>query len=264
MRALGRHRPWHQVHPAVDDMESIRFARIPNPRIRSGSAAVARALDLEVGPAEPTVAILKDVVPALTSHAASSRAEVAGLLMGSVWQDEDGTLIVVRHSVPADDQVETSGTHVTFRAAAWDSLSRAVDASGESALVVGWYHSHPSLGAFFSSTDRHTQQSFFREPWQIGIVVDPVRGEQKAFQGPMADPLDWAAIHAIATALDPELSAPAAPVLPAEEPARVPEAPAPCLPSEATRVAPRAVLALAIVAVLVVIVVPYLRRRLRG
>ncbi len=42
-------------------------------------------------------------------------------------------------------------------------------------MVVGWYHSHPNLGAFFSGTDRATQRAFFNRPYSVGLVVDPVR-----------------------------------------------------------------------------------------
>ncbi|GGA51374.1 hypothetical protein GCM10010981_45960 [Dyella nitratireducens] len=50
-------------------------------------------------------------------------------------------------------------------------------------LVVGWFHSHPNLGAFFSGTDRKTQRDFFFHPYSTGYVVDPVRDEHAFFLG---------------------------------------------------------------------------------
>ena len=50
--------------------------------------------------------------------------------------------------------------------------------------VVGWYHSHPGLGAFFSGTDRETQHAFFRQPYSLGLVVDPLRAELACYAGP--------------------------------------------------------------------------------
>jgi proteasome lid subunit RPN8/RPN11 len=46
---------------------------------------------------------------------------------------------------------------------------------------LGWYHSHPNLGAFFSSTDRYTQKHFFNNDYSLGLVIDPIRNEEKYF-----------------------------------------------------------------------------------
>jgi proteasome lid subunit RPN8/RPN11 len=64
-------------------------------------------------------------------------------------------------------------------------------------IVVGWYHSHPNLGAFFSGTDRRTQRHFFNRPYSVGLVIDPVRGEEAWFVGPEATPLPGRPLEAI-------------------------------------------------------------------
>ena len=56
--------------------------------------------------------------------------------------------------------------------------------------VIGWYHSHPDLGAFFSATDRHTQSAFFPHPYSLGWVLDPIRNEQAWFIGASSDQLE--------------------------------------------------------------------------
>jgi proteasome lid subunit RPN8/RPN11 len=56
-------------------------------------------------------------------------------------------------------------------------------------IVVGWYSSHPHLGAFFSETDRTTQHNFFRNAFSLGLVIDPVRNELCAFVGPDSTPI---------------------------------------------------------------------------
>jgi proteasome lid subunit RPN8/RPN11 len=56
--------------------------------------------------------------------------------------------------------------------------------SAEGATIVGWYHSHPDLGVFFSGTDRKTQRAFFNQPHSIGLVIDPIRLQEKWFIGP--------------------------------------------------------------------------------
>jgi proteasome lid subunit RPN8/RPN11 len=50
-------------------------------------------------------------------------------------------------------------------------------------FVIGWYHSHPNLGAFFSGTDRKTQREFFNREYHLGLVIDPVRNEERWFYG---------------------------------------------------------------------------------
>jgi proteasome lid subunit RPN8/RPN11 len=66
----------------------------------------------------------------------------------------------------------------------WDR-ARAALAAGE--LVVGWFHSHPRLGAFFSDTDRRTQAAFFNHPFSVGWVIDPFANEEAWFLGADAE-----------------------------------------------------------------------------
>jgi len=57
-------------------------------------------------------------------------------------------------------------------------------------LIVGWFHSHPNLGAFFSGTDRATQRNFFAHDYSLGYVIDPVRKEDAYFIGRCCNELD--------------------------------------------------------------------------
>ena len=88
----------------------------------------------------------------------------------------------VRTAVPGldDDATEYS---LRLAAGVWDA-ARAALAPGE--LVVGWFHSHPDIGAFFSGTDRRTQAAFFAHAFSVGWVIDPVRREQAWFVGPQS------------------------------------------------------------------------------
>ena len=65
-------------------------------------------------------------------------------------------------------------------------------------MVVGWYHSHPDLGVSFSGTDRATQRVFFNRTYSVGLVVDPVRGEEAWFIGPDSVPLKTGSVVGIA------------------------------------------------------------------
>ena len=62
----------------------------------------------------------------------------------------------------------------------WRDASEPISAGY---VVIGWYHSHPHLGAFFSGTDRKTQRAFFNHHYSLGWVIDPFRDEQQVFCG---------------------------------------------------------------------------------
>lgn len=140
---------------------------------------------------EPHYLWSPDAALRVERHAASSNQEVAGLLAGRAWEDDRGrVLVAIEAAIPAIDGVETSGVHVSFRPEAWDSLSGQVGSLGPDTVLVGWFHTHPGLGAFFSGTDRRTQAAAFREPWQLGLVIDPVTGGRLAFRGADCTPVD--------------------------------------------------------------------------
>jgi proteasome lid subunit RPN8/RPN11 len=122
------------------------------------------------------------------AHVASDRDEVGGLLLGEVWarmregQVSGQPVVWVRASL-ASEKYRNSRTSLEMGTEIWD---RARARSPELA-VVGWYHSHPNLGAFFSGTDRRTQRAFFSQRYSVGWVIDPVRKEERVFAGGDSD-----------------------------------------------------------------------------
>jgi JAB1/Mov34/MPN/PAD-1 ubiquitin protease len=50
-------------------------------------------------------------------------------------------------------------------------LIASVETSGE--RVTGWYHSHTRSPIFLSEADRGIHTEFFREPWQVALVLKP-------------------------------------------------------------------------------------------
>jgi hypothetical protein len=102
-------------------------------------------------------------------------------------------MVHVRAAVPG---LQHEGTEYSLRlhAGVWDA-ARAMLQPGE--VVVGWFHSHPDLGAFFSATDRRTQAGFFPHPFSLGWVVDPVRSEQAWFCGPCSVEMQAADVLAL-------------------------------------------------------------------
>lgn len=130
----------------------------------------------------PLVAAHRDAMEAIWDHLAEQAVEMGGLLIGSVHDlPSDGSRFVISISDYVRS-VEFDGTGVSLRMDP-DVWEKARLKAGEGRFVVGWYHSHPNLGVFFSGTDRRTQRAFFHHPHSVGVVIDPVRKEEKWFLG---------------------------------------------------------------------------------
>jgi len=48
--------------------------------------------------------------------------------------------------------------------------------------VVGWYHSHPGYSCYPSKLDIKSHKTYFREPYQVGLIIDPINKEACVFQ----------------------------------------------------------------------------------
>lgn len=128
---------------------------------------------------------------AIDTHLDTEDAELGGLLLGRVYRTRFAStsnypwITVVEQALPSN---EYSNSSVSLRMGA-EVWSRAGEQLQNGLMVVGWYHSHPNLGVFFSGTDRATQSAFFNHPYALGLVVDPIRKERKCFFGGASEEL---------------------------------------------------------------------------
>lgn len=140
-------------------------------------------LILNFSPGDPIILITNYARKAIYEHLLQKKIELGGLLLGNVYslnrEDENSYAVVISHSIPS---VEFKSTTVSLSLGI-DVWNAARPYLGKGMMVAGWYHSHPGFGAFFSSTDRYTQKHFFREPYHVGLVVDPFREEEMWFLG---------------------------------------------------------------------------------
>jgi|TARA_B100001964_G_C14113229_1_gene544856 proteasome lid subunit RPN8/RPN11 len=131
----------------------------------------------------PFVILPDHVREKIINHLQSKNVELGGLLVGSVISIDDlndGLIaIVIKESVASHDFDSTS-VSLSMNPTVWQSANQIGNAK---TFVVGWYHSHPSLGAFFSGVDRKTQKDFFNSAYNLGLVIDPIRNEEKWFIG---------------------------------------------------------------------------------
>ena len=145
-----------------------------------------------IGQKVRNVVLLDDrVLESAVTHVAGSEVESGGLLVGKTYLSNSAFATSLRHvvvilkSVAAD---EATGRRVSLRMEPrlWTKTNSE---KAPDQFVVGWYHSHPNLGAFFSGTDRLTQSRFFPEPHKVGWVIDPVRKEDAWFIGGASEQL---------------------------------------------------------------------------
>ena len=131
----------------------------------------------------PRVLVPPTVIAGIMAHLQERNIEMGGLLLGNVY---DGLVGGGDFTVTVMDfarSVDFDGTSVSLRMEpnVWE---RARAQTSQKATVIGWYHSHPNLGVFFSETDRKTQRHFFNQSHSVGLVVDPIRLQEKWFIGP--------------------------------------------------------------------------------
>lgn len=155
-------------------------------------AALAR------GAAElPLVIIDRTVRTQVLAHLCTSQAELGGLLIGEAFTRDasgkpDDHIAVVRvvEAIAGADYASTA-ISLQLGTSVW---TQARERLRDGRLVVGWYHSHPHLGAFFSGTDRRTQRAFFAQPYSVGWVIDPYATDrasaERFYLGPQARELD--------------------------------------------------------------------------
>jgi proteasome lid subunit RPN8/RPN11 len=113
----------------------------------------------------------------IDEHAHSNLdAEVGGVLMGHLREGESHLSIDVLAALPAvtDDH---GPVHFTFTADAWARIHEDRSDQFPDLQIVGWFHTHPDLGVFYSADDVVVHSAAFVMPWQVGLVIDPIRLE---------------------------------------------------------------------------------------
>ena len=129
-------------------------------------------------PAEQVQVFLSQAaVRQIQEHSASDlETELGGVLLGRASESDGHLLATVSAALPVatDDR---GPVHFTFTADAWSQLHRDKEQRYPDLDIVGWYHTHPGLGVFYSADDVIVHKAAFVLPWQIGLVVDPVLNE---------------------------------------------------------------------------------------
>mgnify|MGYP006285940195 CR=1 FL=1 len=103
--------------------------------------------------------------------------ESGGVLLGDVLYELGKTNIIVSGFIEAKN-CDATPTSLTFTHDTWNYIHKENNKNFNDKKIVGWIHTHPDFGIFLSDYDKFIHNSFFKEPWQIAYVIDPVRNEE--------------------------------------------------------------------------------------
>jgi len=102
--------------------------------------------------------------------------EVGGVLIGDVFDFGNE-----RYQIQITDFIQgrfvvSEATEMKFTHETWAEIDKELQrliSENPRKKIVGWYHTHPGLDVFLSDKDLYIHENFFKEPWQIALVVDP-------------------------------------------------------------------------------------------
>jgi proteasome lid subunit RPN8/RPN11 len=157
--------------------------RVPTAPVSGPNAASAPEVVYELPNGHRvTVLVSREVCEALIQHCRDSNRhgrEVGGVLAGYKHDlAPDGqagkTSLVIATDIIPVPSTDASGAHVRLDAEVWVSVNDRFDATytPQGKVRLGWYHTHPTQGIFFSNLDLDAH-TVFTSPHQFALVVDP-------------------------------------------------------------------------------------------
>lgn len=100
--------------------------------------------------------------------------EVGGFLIGK-WQVDIETneqFIVIDTVLPAH-HTRQGAAFLTFTHDSIVAMHNNLETYYPEKELVGWFHTHPRMGIFFSEMDTWLHMNFFPEKWQVALVIEP-------------------------------------------------------------------------------------------
>ena len=128
----------------------------------------------------PHIVVSQRALSQVRQHSESNmNVELGGALLGHAYQHNGQLFVSIEAAIPAVSH-DNGPVHFTFTADAWAQIH--VDRLAyPNCEVVGWFHTHPDLGVFFSADDEVVHAAAFTQPWHVGLVVDPIRNTSSFF-----------------------------------------------------------------------------------
>ncbi|NLG85892.1 MAG: LysM peptidoglycan-binding domain-containing protein [Firmicutes bacterium] len=99
--------------------------------------------------------------------------EIGGLLLGRVQKSGELIRRVRVEAAVLAQGAESVGSSIRLTPELVAEMTEQAKREYPTFQVVGWFHTHNGLGAFFSSYDAAVHKEYFPEVWQIALVFDP-------------------------------------------------------------------------------------------
>ncbi|BCY19329.1 MAG: hypothetical protein GYA12_14975 [Chloroflexi bacterium] len=183
---------------SVDRTSRIRIGTHDDMKFRHHRAPYYRALQWK--PVEMDELIKPAVQVFLTqqafiricAHAGSDlHNEVGGWLAGKAYLDnQTGKPFIVINTVLPAEFTEHGSAFLTFTQDSQVRMHATLTDDYPDLRLLGWFHTHPKMGVFFSEWDRWLHENFFPEPWQVGLVIEPYSAAAGFFQKQVNGKLD--------------------------------------------------------------------------
>lgn len=111
----------------------------------------------------------------ICAHAGSDLDnEVGGWMAGKHCCDRvSGESFIVIDTVLPAEHTQQGPAHLTFTGDSQVRMHTNLQNDYPNKELLGWYHTHPKMGVFFSNWDVWLHQNFFSEPWQVALVIEP-------------------------------------------------------------------------------------------
>lgn len=180
---------WQELEPdiKITGIESL-LARLGGLSVEMRPKSACRSLHRMIMHVDecPAIMIAESCLKSIYGHVCSSDNELGGLLIGRAFSlsnrgNHGYKFLTIVSNAIASLVYRNSPASLWMSTDLWNQAHIHLD-TGK--LVLGWYHSHPGIGVFFSGIDRLTQASFFRQAYSLGLVVDWKVREQRLFFGP--------------------------------------------------------------------------------
>jgi len=138
--------------------------------------------------------VTQTAVAALREHAGTAPEQsLLGFLVGDLCEspDAEARFIVIGTTIRATQPVQGDRTTVVLNAL-WDRVRAEVKKSG--GRLLGWYHTHPGSGPGIelSSYDVETHERYFKDAWQVALVIGAIDGQPAAGFFRVGDDESWA------------------------------------------------------------------------
>jgi len=126
-------------------------------------------------PAPLSIFLTQNAYVRICAHAGSDLDnEVGGWMAGKYCRDSlHGTPFIVVDTILPAVYTEQGAAHLTFTGDTQVALHNHLEEYFPRKVFLGWYHTHPRMGVFFSHWDAWLHQNFFPENWQVALVIEP-------------------------------------------------------------------------------------------